>query len=61
MSSHNPSHYLTHLLTPDLDDEDGRQNANVLQWAPVWLKLAITSVLQHVGGIHSGCALSGAG
>jgi hypothetical protein len=31
------------------------------QWAPVWMKLAVTSVLQHVGGIHSGCALSGAG
>ncbi|KAK0726567.1 hypothetical protein B0T21DRAFT_292872 [Apiosordaria backusii] len=29
-------------------------------WAPVWLKLAVTSILQHVGGIHSGCALSGA-
>lgn len=30
-------------------------------WAPVPIKLAATSVLQHVGGIHSGCALSGAG
>ncbi|KFA71459.1 hypothetical protein S40288_08015 [Stachybotrys chartarum IBT 40288] len=30
-------------------------------WAPVQLKLAATSALQHVGGIHSGCALSGAG
>ncbi|ERS97554.1 hypothetical protein HMPREF1624_05725 [Sporothrix schenckii ATCC 58251] len=30
-------------------------------WAPVRVKLAVTSVLQHVGGIHSGCALSGAG
>ncbi|AEO60343.1 hypothetical protein MYCTH_2068307 [Thermothelomyces thermophilus ATCC 42464] len=29
-------------------------------WAPLWLKLAVTSVLQHVGGIHSGCAISGA-
>lgn len=29
-------------------------------WAPLWLKYAATSVLQHVGGIHSGCALSGA-
>ncbi|KAH6663343.1 hypothetical protein B0J14DRAFT_494866 [Halenospora varia] len=29
-------------------------------WAPVCIKLAVTSVLQHVGGIHSGCALSGA-
>ncbi|KAK1761575.1 hypothetical protein QBC47DRAFT_397540 [Echria macrotheca] len=30
-------------------------------WAPLSIKLAATSVLQHVGGIHSGCALSGAG
>ncbi|KAK3316857.1 hypothetical protein B0H66DRAFT_306716 [Apodospora peruviana] len=30
-------------------------------WAPLCIKLAATSVLQHVGGIHSGCALSGAG
>lgn len=30
-------------------------------WAPLRVKLAVTSVLQHVGGIHSGCALSGAG
>ncbi|PKS08485.1 hypothetical protein jhhlp_004868 [Lomentospora prolificans] len=30
-------------------------------WAPICIKLAATSVLQHVGGIHSGCALSGAG
>ncbi|KAL8342015.1 hypothetical protein RB598_003772 [Gaeumannomyces tritici] len=29
-------------------------------WAPTGLKLAVTSSLQHVGGIHSGCALSGA-
>ena len=32
-----------------------------VQWAPIWIKLSVTSVLQHVGGIHSGCALSGAG
>ncbi|KAF2276598.1 uncharacterized protein EI97DRAFT_473796 [Westerdykella ornata] len=30
-------------------------------WAPLRIKYAATSVLQHVGGIHSGCALSGAG
>ena len=30
------------------------------QWAPIRVKLAVNSVLQHVGGIHSGCALSGA-
>ncbi|CZT52166.1 related to non-ribosomal peptide synthetase [Rhynchosporium secalis] len=29
-------------------------------WAPTWVKLSVTSILQHVGGIHSGCALSGA-
>lgn len=27
--------------------------------APLWLRLGVTSVLQHLGGIHSGCALSG--
>ncbi|KAF1961009.1 hypothetical protein CC80DRAFT_523216 [Byssothecium circinans] len=31
-----------------------------LKWAPLPVKYAATSVLQHVGGIHSGCALSGA-
>lgn len=30
-------------------------------WAPVCLKVAVTSILQHVGGIHSGCAVSGFG
>ncbi|EGY16953.1 uncharacterized protein VDAG_08117 [Verticillium dahliae VdLs.17] len=29
-------------------------------WAPIRFKIAVTSALQHVGGIHSGCALSGA-
>ncbi|KUJ12179.1 uncharacterized protein LY89DRAFT_757888 [Mollisia scopiformis] len=29
-------------------------------WAPVCIKLGVVSILQHVGGIHSGCALSGA-
>ncbi|PBP28486.1 hypothetical protein BUE80_DR000616 [Diplocarpon rosae] len=27
-------------------------------WAPLWLKYTTVSILQHVGGIHSGCALS---
>lgn len=27
--------------------------------SPLWLRLGVTSILQHVGGIHSGCALSG--
>jgi hypothetical protein len=31
-----------------------------LQWAPLRIKLAVNSVLQHLGGVHSGCALSGA-
>ncbi|KFY47877.1 hypothetical protein V495_01764 [Pseudogymnoascus sp. VKM F-4514 (FW-929)] len=30
-------------------------------WAPLCIKVAVTSMLQHIGGIHSGCALSGAG
>ncbi|KAL5115333.1 hypothetical protein ACEQ8H_006778 [Pleosporales sp. CAS-2024a] len=34
--------------------------AYAMQWAPLRIKYAATSVLQHVGGIHSGCALSGA-
>ncbi|KAF2844680.1 hypothetical protein T440DRAFT_313997 [Plenodomus tracheiphilus IPT5] len=29
-------------------------------WAPIQVKLAVTSALQHAGGVHSGCALSGA-
>jgi hypothetical protein len=29
------------------------------QWSPLWFRLGCTSVLQHLGGIHSGCALSG--
>lgn len=33
----------------------------ILQWAPLFMKVWATSALQHVGGIHSGCALSGAG
>ncbi|KAG4440802.1 hypothetical protein IFR05_003730 [Cadophora sp. M221] len=28
-------------------------------WAPTSIKLIVTTALQHVGGIHSGCALSG--
>ncbi|KFY28801.1 hypothetical protein V491_00285 [Pseudogymnoascus sp. VKM F-3775] len=30
-------------------------------WTPLSIRLGVTSILQHVGGIHSGCALSGAG
>ncbi|KAF8855045.1 hypothetical protein BDZ45DRAFT_757790 [Acephala macrosclerotiorum] len=29
-------------------------------WAPMCIKLGVVSILQHVGGIHSGCALSSA-
>ncbi|KAH9977208.1 hypothetical protein BGW80DRAFT_1456530 [Lactifluus volemus] len=29
------------------------------KWPPLWWRLGCTSVLQHLGGIHSGCALSG--
>ncbi|KAJ7496960.1 hypothetical protein FB451DRAFT_209097 [Mycena latifolia] len=30
------------------------------KWPPLWFRLACTSTLQHLGGIHSGCATSGA-
>lgn len=29
------------------------------QWTPLWFRLGCTSALQHLGGIHSGCATSG--
>ncbi|RXW15872.1 hypothetical protein EST38_g9985 [Candolleomyces aberdarensis] len=29
------------------------------KWPPLWFRLGCTSVLQHLGGIHSGCALAG--
>lgn len=31
------------------------------RWTPLWFRLACTSILQHLGGIHSGCAVSGLG
>lgn len=31
----------------------------VFQWPPLFIRLGITSILQHIGGIHSGCATSG--
>ena len=31
------------------------------QWTPLWFRLACTSILQHLGGVHSGCATSGFG
>jgi hypothetical protein len=30
-----------------------------LKWPPLKFRLACTSVLQHLGGVHSGCAISG--
>jgi hypothetical protein len=30
-----------------------------IQWTPLWFRRACTSTLQHLGGIHSGCATSG--
>lgn len=27
-------------------------------WPPLWFRLALTSTLQHLGGVHSGCAIS---
>ncbi|KAJ6567117.1 hypothetical protein B0H19DRAFT_1374433 [Mycena capillaripes] len=35
-------------------------NTLFAKWPPLWLRLACTSTLQHLGGIHSGCATSGA-
>ncbi|KAF7295113.1 Urb2 domain-containing protein [Mycena indigotica] len=34
-------------------------NTLFAKWTPLWFRLGCTSVLQHLGGIHSGCALSG--
>ncbi|KAF8520833.1 hypothetical protein JB92DRAFT_2893781 [Gautieria morchelliformis] len=34
-------------------------NTLFAKWAPLWFRLGCTSVLQHLGGIHSGCATSG--
>jgi len=28
------------------------------KWTPLWFRLSCTSILQHLGGVHSGCALS---
>jgi len=36
-------------------------NTLFAKWPPLWFRLGCTSVLQHLGGIHSGCALSGLG
>ncbi|CDO70704.1 hypothetical protein BN946_scf184798.g19 [Trametes cinnabarina] len=34
-------------------------NTLFAKWPPLWFRLGCTSVLQHLGGIHSGCAVSG--
>ncbi|GJJ08479.1 hypothetical protein Clacol_002697 [Clathrus columnatus] len=34
-------------------------NTLFAKWTPLWWRLGCTSVLQHLGGIHSGCATSG--
>ncbi|KAJ7702714.1 hypothetical protein B0H17DRAFT_1167086 [Mycena rosella] len=34
-------------------------NTCFAKWPPLWWRLGCTSVLQHLGGIHSGCAISG--
>ncbi|KAK7045624.1 hypothetical protein VNI00_007457 [Paramarasmius palmivorus] len=34
-------------------------NTLFAKWPPLWFRLSCTSVLQHLGGIHSGCATSG--
>jgi hypothetical protein len=33
-------------------------NTFFAKWTPLWFRLGCTSVLQHLGGIHSGCAVS---
>ncbi|EMD38610.1 hypothetical protein CERSUDRAFT_153590 [Gelatoporia subvermispora B] len=34
-------------------------NTLFAKWSPLWFRLGCTSVLQHLGGIHSGCNVSG--
>ncbi|KAG8793830.1 hypothetical protein FRC12_001460 [Ceratobasidium sp. 428] len=34
-------------------------NTFLAKWPPLCIRLGITSTLQHIGGIHSGCATSG--
>ncbi|QRV78348.1 nonribosomal peptide synthetase [Ceratobasidium sp. AG-Ba] len=36
-------------------------NTLFAKWTPLWFRLACTSTLQHLGGIHSGCSLSALG
>ncbi|KIP09347.1 hypothetical protein PHLGIDRAFT_67777 [Phlebiopsis gigantea 11061_1 CR5-6] len=30
-----------------------------MQWAPLWWRIFLTGFIQHIGGIHSGCAAAG--
>ncbi|KZT57454.1 hypothetical protein CALCODRAFT_469659 [Calocera cornea HHB12733] len=34
-------------------------NTLFAKWTPIWWRTGISSLLQHLGGIHSGCATSG--
>ncbi|KAK2460547.1 hypothetical protein APHAL10511_007017 [Amanita phalloides] len=34
-------------------------NTLFAKWTPLWFRLGCTSVVQHLGGIHSGCGISG--
>ncbi|KAJ7684346.1 hypothetical protein DFH06DRAFT_1462695 [Mycena polygramma] len=34
-------------------------NTLFAKWSPLWFRLGCTSALQHLGGIHSGCAVAG--
>ncbi|ELU38863.1 hypothetical protein AG1IA_07102 [Rhizoctonia solani AG-1 IA] len=36
-------------------------NALFAKWTPLWWRLCCSSVLQHLGGIHSGCSVSAIG
>ncbi|KIY68088.1 hypothetical protein CYLTODRAFT_453876 [Cylindrobasidium torrendii FP15055 ss-10] len=36
-------------------------NTLFAKWTPLWFRLGCTSFLQHLGGIHSGCGVSGLG
>ncbi|EKM82963.1 hypothetical protein AGABI1DRAFT_111490 [Agaricus bisporus var. burnettii JB137-S8] len=36
-------------------------NTFFAKWPPLWFRLGITSSLQHLGGIHSGCGVSAVG
>ncbi|CAE6420125.1 unnamed protein product [Rhizoctonia solani] len=36
-------------------------NTFFAKWTPLWFRLACTSILQHLGGIHSGCSVAAVG